>query len=135
MSREIKFRGLTPKNHWICGDLIHDEKDTTVYYDTYSQRIYMDHHSNSPVRNGTVGQYTGLLDKNGKEIYEGDILRIFGKGYNEQVKFNYGFYSVGFNILNDVTTRAEVIGNIHENPELLSLPTPREQIPDGGIST
>lgn len=68
-----------------------------------------------------VMQYTGLKDKNGKEIYEGDIVREFEyvdgigweyeEGINEVKFFNGGF---SFN------RQCEIIGNIYENPELLT---------------
>ncbi|CEN54444.1 YopX family protein [Capnocytophaga canis] len=64
-------------------------------------------------------QFTGLYDKNGKEIYEGDVIPIFGK--NHAVKFNYGMFTI-----NDREMRRyihsiplEVIGNVYENPELV----------------
>lgn len=86
----------------------------------------------------TVGQYTGLTDKNGKRIFEGDILRIVSSEYDYKTsvgaKYGYrnGFYVDGDFTVGDFTVldwaidywreddaEIEVIGNIHDNPELL----------------
>lgn len=77
----------------------------------------------------TVGQFTGLLDKDGKEIYEGDILALQetdNKVTHCPVSMNCkGYWSIDFGINYGVCLglvdkkRVEVIGNIHDNPELL----------------
>lgn len=71
-------------------------------------------------------QYTGIKDRNGKEIYEGDILE-YGTGYMESVKYRNGcFMAIGRQSCNYLYSSVGryspvVIGNIYENPELLEV--------------
>lgn len=81
--------------------------------------------------NYEIMQYTGLKDKNGKEIYEGDIIKIYAKGLGGEAigKIVYDEYDLAFELRNEVEElseclwyaeqQIEVIGNIYDNPELL----------------
>jgi len=75
------------------------------------------------IENFEVMQYTGLKDKNGKEIYEGDIVNCFRHEGFEFVTTRLGSNGIetqlGFYPFIEVYGYAEVIGNIYENPELL----------------
>lgn len=67
-----------------------------------------------------IMQYTGLKDKNGKEIYEGDILTCEGEKDNRVVAFDRAsFFVLGIPLFNVVEDFIEVIGNIYENQELV----------------
>lgn len=155
MGREILFRGQTRKTgekvymdgrkvpgNWVYGGICSGKGDFSIIYAT------MDEEKEIPVEKHvvyteTVGQYTGLKDKNGKMIFEGDILKYkemqfehravvcFGK-YEYDRNKNAGFYlhwyygscveyyrkDIGYWSENRVI---EVIGNIHDNPELLEV--------------
>ena len=66
-----------------------------------------------------VQQFTGLLDKNSKEIFEGDIVKLYvgnGKYHNYTIRFKDGCFMVGGDILVHHNRECEVIGNIYENP-------------------
>ena len=109
--REILFRAKRIDNgEWIEGDLVHapDGRTAVSTYDDLVETVPE-----------TVCQYTGLTDKNGRKIFEGDILKIPEKK-NNNVKFEYGQFCVGINCpIAYIRTECEVIGNIFDNPELL----------------
>ena len=143
MDRQVKFRGKRIDNgEWVYGDLIRrkDSFGDIVIIGSYKPDYFYDEYQVDP---STVGQFTCLKDRNGKEIFEGDILKSeFGEGYPTQIMFgeykddtheetdrttNIGFYwreedntttPFGKSIDGDMNY-CEVIGNIHENPELL----------------
>lgn len=121
--REILFRGKTDKGEWVVGNLM-------VYYDGSASIIESSTSLNTfhVILPETVGQYTGLTDKNGKRIFESDIVEgadftIEDGGYG-LVSFEDGAFEVnGNNIIgtfheNYWGREFEVIGNIHDNPEL-----------------
>ena len=109
MKREIKFRTWDEqyKQFWKVF-FIHSMFGSVNYMDMSKDWI--------------PNQFTGLKDKNGKEIYEGDIA-IFGSDPAEQIIFKSGAFRWGgdFDYILQISEEyeTEVIGNIYENPELL----------------
>jgi uncharacterized phage protein (TIGR01671 family) len=150
---EILFRGKRVDNgEWVYGDLFqgvspHDRQPYSIIltdekYDAEGhlpKDIALGFHSDEVfiVDANSVGQFTGLTGKNGKEIYEGDIL-VWGESDNKSlpliVNFKHGAFgykysedwfhsfagntNFSFNPFN-TDIRFEIIGNIHDNPELL----------------
>ena len=124
--RDILFRGKRVENdEWVYGDLIHEpwasciqvmEKDNI---NTFKRTKYSVHKE-------TVGQYTGLTDKNGVKIFEGDVLTLDGEdGFfvlefqEDTARFVMSGDSIVVDFDNFWSYEVEVIGNIHDNKELL----------------
>ena len=127
--RTIKFRGKSIlTDEWFYGDLVHsaDKKRTAILVND------KDSYDECEVDPETVGQFTGLMDKNGKEIYEGDIVK-WSNGMLYAVKFWDGMFYASIEECNEGILggfplhrlikyedgRGEIVGNIHDNPELL----------------
>jgi len=138
MKREIKFRGLDLEfGNMIFGSLINHDPIPEIQEMDLGEMDY--DYPRYEVKPETVGQFTGLTDKNGIEIYEGDIVAGYqikdnvpttpSKGQQVVFKngcFEWGNEPLGWDIDNegdsepyDTDKWCLVIGNIHENPELL----------------
>lgn len=121
--REIKFRGQRLDNgEWIYGSLV--TLGGSAYICSFTgASIKKTEFFNlfTEVDPATVGQYTGLKDKNGKVIYEGDI--VHWNEYVGKVIFKNGLFARKFKNVSaslvSLLLVTEVIGNIHDNPELL----------------
>ena len=119
MVREIKFRGFdaTGQKGWVYGDLVHNQKVTRTGLEP---RTMVGGYEVVPE---SVGQFTGLKDKNGKEIYEGDIVDAdCGNGYSffSVVVWHKGLAGFmldeGDSCYSPIPSSvSEVIDNIYEN--------------------
>lgn len=143
--REILFRGKREDNgKWVYGSLyVCGRKDGKCEIANYNRQINIERFAYEVIPE-TVGQYTGLTDKNGNKIFEGDIVRLKRFGNIECGKIVFNTNTAGFEFWREVTVGAygekatrkenlcaftasdvEIIGkirgNIQDNPELLEV--------------
>lgn len=135
--REIKFRGKRVDNgEWVYGDLVRYIEPLLISEDVKEWVIVDEIAQEYTVDKETVGQFTGLVDKNDKEIYEGDFIKLKYPNdlrqkttaiivFDEQTKslrfkvYESTEYYVLYNHLPKYLN-FEVIGNIYDNMELLN---------------
>lgn len=137
--RDIKFRGKRlDTQEWEYGDLMRDNQGGCYVFPIEAENLYSEY----KVDKSTIGQYTGLKDKDGNEIYEGDIVECvswneyFSKDGQSMEAFRRKMYvdfrKGGFKMVEPMqepmednvwdiiyNCDIEVIGNIFDNPELL----------------
>lgn len=136
--REILFRGKRVDNgEWATGYYVqanchwhkHGIHKDWLVESAAANGGWFVVHNRSAVVPKTVGQYTGIKDKNGRRIFDGDIVRITerGRSANGMVAFKNDYPGGWLVVHNDAScslpmrTCVEVIGNIYDNPELLEV--------------
>jgi uncharacterized phage protein (TIGR01671 family) len=142
--REILFRGKSVEQRnsgrWIEGSLVTLDDTHTFIVPRFESASTLSNDfivssTMEAVDPSTVGQYTGLNDRNGKRIFEGDVIKIpWRDGYQNRVAIfenglfkarskpdSYSVSLVSFVGFDDPELCCEVIGNIHDNPELLEV--------------
>lgn len=115
--RTIKFRGRSiHTDKWHYGDLFRPNENTSFIYEKGTAGVLCSH----------IGQFTGMFDYSKKEIWEDDIVNVSCLNYTglAVIKFIDGaFCMVGENWIESLngfdTDSLDIIGNIHDNPELL----------------
>lgn len=119
--REIEFRGKDIETgEWVFGDL-HTLCDKPHIHTDKSKFPYAG--KRSFVIPETIGQFTGLLDKNGKKIFEGDVIKCGMRLYVcEFIEGGFEFRDLSDSqlILKAIVNISCIIGNIHDNPELIN---------------
>ena len=142
--REILFRGQTRRygervwmngekvpGNWVYGGIFPGTGDFSVIYGANKEDFTGADIAKHTVYSDTVGQFIGLTDKNGTRIFEGDVVRFHmfrdEPDWVGEIKYELGLYLIVGNFPNrfevQVSSRDkstfEVIGNIHDNPELI----------------
>lgn len=137
--RTIKFRGKQIHgNKWLCGYYFAYDSmsDDQTYHSIVPQQYSSKPSEYFKCVPESISQFTGLFDKKGQEIYEGDIVSNGYRNYSVSFSFRYGWmltrgdfsYSISnetmdSSIDNGIIDGVVVIGNVFDNPELLDCPS------------
>ena len=122
--REILFRGKRTSNgKWVEGFYFIQRGNPNAKAEEHYIRCYDTDFSVDPE---TVGQFTGLTDRNGVKIFEGDIVLHKGECGLVGYSYDYGMFEVDFDycfasFIDISASNCEVIGNIYDNPELMKV--------------
>ena len=119
-----KKNGFYQANHYIFdGNIRFGEETYTGHWNYYQEVIVC----KKKIDEKTLGQFTGMTDKNGKKVFEGDIIRKTNEGRHPQIftanirtsfRANEEVYYGPCDHFNE-SCEYEIIGNVHDNPELL----------------
>lgn len=125
MERKIKFRGKDIEtDKWVYGNLIHRIGYMPMIMVNYESNGKITYGEAYAVKRDTIGQLTGICDKNGREIYEGDIVKSTFTTYIVTWDKECACFSLKEDntphLLADYIDDIEVFGNIYDNPELLN---------------
>lgn len=122
--REILFRGKrVGEGEWKYGSYVEQYGATQIYPKNVTDEDGFDCYCVEPE---TVGQYTGLADKNGKKIFEGDVIKCEGENERGMIVFEhcsacfvvqFETFTLKYNCLFGIDL--EVVGNVYDNPELI----------------
>ena len=121
--REILFRGkCVGSGEWIYGNLNYYPDINRAFIRLWPDENKRKDTLETEVLKDTVGQYTGMCDKNGRKIFEGDIIELTGDNFF--IVFVDGCFRLSKNTgyfwtLHNLYSAIEVIGNVYDNPELL----------------
>ena len=131
MSKEIKFRAWdkeTGKMHYQINKPRTDENINDELIIQFDCTGYSARTKNKYIGSDCLMQYTGLKDKNGKEIFEGDVVFSESNQYYKQDEIVWDCYDMGWEIgkkdswklRSPMSSKTEIIGSIYENPELIT---------------